>query len=659
MKNKVEDHSKSVISNSNKINRASEPVCNANVKHTMLNANSELICVKCNQCMFDANHDLYFLEFVNDVNVCSKSKSAKSSKRKKNWKPTSKVFTDIGYRWKPTGRTFTIAGNRCPLTRITSTKVEPLKETTSKSVTTPNPKIKIYRWKTKVAKSVDLSSEPSILGSRPSNISEPNKHWGSTVSNSPSSSLVNFRLTKLFSGSVRFGNDQIAKIMGYGDYQMGNVTISRVYYVEGLIQNLFSIGQFYDFDLEVAFRKHTCYIRDLKGVDLLKGSRGSNLYTLSLEDMMSSFPICLLSKASKTKSWLWHRRKPDLSHLHVFGALCYPTNDTKDLVPTVVATKPSDSTSPPSSTTINQNAPSPSTSQTPQETQSLVIPFGVEEHFHDIEVLHLDNNPFFGVPIPEQNSEGSSSRDVIPTNVKLDELGGVLKNKARLVARGYRQEEGIDFEESFALVARLEAIRIFIAYAAHKNMTVYQMDVKTAFLNDILREEVYASQPDGFVDQDNPNHVYKLKKTLYGLKQAQQACPRGIFLNQSKYALEIVKKYGMETSGYSLWWLENIQLDAVQGKNKLILTLSWKDLLPYVLTSRFCIGTKQLFADAVHVVARYRKKEVTSGYTTSSRSKWKMGWLSYTSLEQNISWQISLPMHWDEKDLTFLSTSLE
>nr|GFB46395.1 retrovirus-related Pol polyprotein from transposon TNT 1-94 [Tanacetum cinerariifolium] len=105
---------------------------------------------------------------------------------------------------------------------------------------------------------------------------------------------------------------------------------------------------------------------------------------------------------------------------------------------------------------------------------------------------------------------------------KLDELGGILKNKARLVARGYRQEEVINFEESFASVARLEAIRI--AYAAHKHMVVYQMDVKTTFLNGNLREEVYVSQPNGFVDQDNPNHVYKLKKALYGLKQAPRVC---------------------------------------------------------------------------------------------------------------------------------------
>nr|GEV89316.1 hypothetical protein [Tanacetum cinerariifolium] len=106
--------------------------------------------------------------------------------------------------------------------------------------------------------------------------------------------------------------------------------------------------------------------------------------------------------------------------------------------------------------------------------------------------------------------------------VKLDEYGDVLKNKARLVVKGYRQEEGIDFEESFAPVARIEAILIFIANAASRNMTVYQMDVKIAFLNGELKE-VYVSQPEGFVDPDHPTHVYRLKKALYGLKQAPQA----------------------------------------------------------------------------------------------------------------------------------------
>nr|GFA25789.1 putative ribonuclease H-like domain-containing protein [Tanacetum cinerariifolium] len=129
------------------------------------------------------------------------------------------------------------------------------------------------------------------------------------------SQLINF--VQKFLGMVKFGNDHVAKIMGYRDYQIGHVTISRVYYVEGLGHNLFSVGQFCDSDLEVAFRQHTCFIHNLDEVDLLTGSQGNNLYTLSLQDMMVSSLICLLSKASKTKSWLWHCC---LSYLN-FGAI--------------------------------------------------------------------------------------------------------------------------------------------------------------------------------------------------------------------------------------------------------------------------------------------------------------------------------------------------
>nr|GEV00375.1 retrovirus-related Pol polyprotein from transposon TNT 1-94 [Tanacetum cinerariifolium] len=149
-----------------------------------------------------------------------------------------------------------------------------------------------------------------------------------------------------------------------------------------------------------------------------------------------------------------------------------------------------------------------------------------------------------------------------------DEDQTVIRNKERLVAKRYAQEEGIDFEESFTPVARLEAIWIFVAYAAHKSFPIYQMDVKTAFLNAPLKEEVYVAQPDGFVDPDHPGKVYRIKKALYGLKQAPRAwydelskvliskgftkglqshqSPRGIFINQAKYALEILHKHGME-----------------------------------------------------------------------------------------------------------------
>ncbi|GJS52771.1 retrovirus-related pol polyprotein from transposon TNT 1-94 [Tanacetum coccineum] len=148
---------------------------------------------------------------------------------------------------------------------------------------------------------------------------------------------------------------------------------------------------------------------------------------------------------------------------------------------------------------------------------------------------------------------------------KCDYENIVVRNKTRLVAKGYRQEEGIDFEDSFSPVARLEAVRMFIAYAAHKNITIFQMDVKTAFLNGPLKEEVYVSQPEGFIDPEFPDHVYRLKKALYGLKQAPRAwydklssfliehdftkvhqSPRGIFISQSQYAIELLKKHGLD-----------------------------------------------------------------------------------------------------------------
>ncbi|GKF39202.1 retrovirus-related pol polyprotein from transposon TNT 1-94, partial [Tanacetum coccineum] len=106
---------------------------------------------------------------------------------------------------------------------------------------------------------------------------------------------------------------------------------------------------------------------------------------------------------------------------------------------------------------------------------------------------------------------------------KTDAENTVIRNKSHLVAKGYGQEEGINFEESFTPVARLEAVRIFVAYTAHKNFPIYQMDVKTTFLNGPLKEEVFFRQPNGFVDPYIPNHVYRLKKALYGLKQAPRA----------------------------------------------------------------------------------------------------------------------------------------
>nr|GEV34247.1 integrase, catalytic region, zinc finger, CCHC-type, peptidase aspartic, catalytic [Tanacetum cinerariifolium] len=233
---------------------------------------------------------------------------------------------------------------------------------------------------------------------------------------------------------------------------------------------------------------------------------------------------------NKTPYELVHNKKPNLTIFRVFGALCYPTNDSEDLgklqptadigifvgyAPSRKVQVPINSASTPSSTTIDQDAPSLSISPSSLALQSLSLHQGVaaeSTHMEDNPVAPVENNPFINVFAPEPSSNSSSSGD-----------------------------------ESFAPVSRIEAIHIFITNAASKNMTIYQMDVKTAFLNGELKEEVYVSQPEGFVDLDHPTHVYRLKKALYGLNQAPRACPRGIFVNQSKFALEILKKFGMDS----------------------------------------------------------------------------------------------------------------
>ncbi|GJR66155.1 retrovirus-related pol polyprotein from transposon TNT 1-94 [Tanacetum coccineum] len=273
----------------------------------------------------------------------------------------------------------------------------------------------------------------------------------------------------------------------------------------------------------------------------------------------------------------------------MFDEYMEPPRVKRPVSPALVVPVPVNSASTPSSTTIDQDAPSPSHSpsssalQSPCLRQDVVAKSTIRE---DNPFTLVDNDPFINVFAPEPSSEASSFGDLLSTRkqlatnalwclynsvlskvkpknfksaitedcwfqamqdeihefdqlqvwklvpqpdcvmiialkwiykVKLDEYGDILKNKARLVAKGYRQEQGIDFKESFAPVAPIEAIRIFITNAASKNMTINQMDVKTAFLNGELKEEVYVSQPEGFIDPDHLTHVYRLKKVLYGL----------------------------------------------------------------------------------------------------------------------------------------------
>nr|GFA07586.1 retrovirus-related Pol polyprotein from transposon TNT 1-94 [Tanacetum cinerariifolium] len=409
--------------------------------------------------------------------------------------------------------------------------------------------------------------------------------------------LINF--VWKFMGTVRFGNDHVAAILGFGDLQWGNILITRVYFVEGLGHNLFSVGRFCDSDLEVAFRRNACFVKNLEGVDLLKGDRSTNLYTINLNEMASASPICLMARASSTKLWLWHqrlshlnfesindlarndlvaglpkfkyhkehlcpsceqgkskrashppkpvlnsrqilqlfhmdlcgpmkiasingKRKPDILFLHVFGALCYPKNDREDIGKlgakgdTAMALEQRSSKPGLQSMTSGQissgldltYAPSTITMQHPSEGELDLL----------FEAMYDD---YIGGQPNQLRSDGDmrmyalSVSTMEPKNVKeamtdpawIDSMQEELFQFKRL-------DEGIDFEESFASVARMDAIRIFLAYAAHKSFTVFQMDVKTAFLHGSLKEDVYVCQPEGFIDADHPSHVYKLKKAL-------------------------------------------------------------------------------------------------------------------------------------------------
>ncbi|GKC80959.1 retrovirus-related pol polyprotein from transposon TNT 1-94, partial [Tanacetum coccineum] len=474
-KNKVEDHPRSVKYSSNKTNHVIEPVCNANVKHCMLNANSELICATCNECMFDAIHDLCVLDFVNDVNVCSKSKSAK---------------------------------------RRASTKLGPLKENTSISVTTPNPEIKIYRRKTKVAKSVDLSSEPRTRGTNLYTLSLEDMMlsspicllskvlktkswlWHRRLSHLNFNSITALAKQGLVRGlpKLKFQKDHLCSACALGKSKkhthkpkaedsvqeklyllhMDLYRPMRIQSINGRKYILVIVDDYSRFTWVNFLRSKDevpeFMIKFLKVIQVRLNATVRNIITdngtefvnqtvrayykdvgishpTSVESVVTAFYTqnwSLVGKRhNKTLNKFLHNRKPDLSYLYVFGALCYPTNDSEDLgktrastpdswnnqyrtrakpflsntvcptnkerlryffqpmfddyfnpspsvvslVPAAAASRHADQTSTPSSTTIDQDAPS------------------------------SNNDPFFGVPILEPNSKESSSRDVIPTNV--------------------------------------------------------------------------------------------------------------------------------------------------------------------------------------------------------------------------------------------------
>ncbi|GJX90691.1 hypothetical protein Tco_0344017, partial [Tanacetum coccineum] len=230
-KNKVEAHPRNVKSSLNKRNSTVKISGSASVQNSKKhdNLSSDYVCINSDDCMSSDN--LCVSNSMNDVKFRAKTKKRKS--KKEIWKPTGKVFTKMGYIWRPTGRTFTIVGNACPLTRITTTNEVPSRKPIILESESPKPVVNLV-YSRKPRKNTESVSKTKVVKPISANKQEPSKSWGSTKTNVPSTSLNGCRLSK--SSSVKFRNDQVAKIMGYGDYQIGNVTISRVYYVEGLGQ---------------------------------------------------------------------------------------------------------------------------------------------------------------------------------------------------------------------------------------------------------------------------------------------------------------------------------------------------------------------------------------------------------------------------------------
>nr|GEU70556.1 retrovirus-related Pol polyprotein from transposon TNT 1-94 [Tanacetum cinerariifolium] len=348
--------------------------------------------------------------------------------------------------------------------------------------------------------------------------------------------LCNF--VEKFFGTVCFGNDQFAPILGYGDLVQGNITINRVYYIEGLNHNLFLVGQFCDADLEVAFWKSTCFVRDLQGNDLLIGNRGSDLFTISLQESTSSTPLCLMAKVSPTQAWLWHRR---ISHLNfnyinllikkdvVIGLpklkffkdqLCsfYEVSKAKRISfksKVVPSSKGRlnllhmDLCGPIRVASINGKKYILRYRVLKQDTQCIFKEEGIEHQTSTTQT-------------PKQNGVVKRRNHAhVPSQKELDPLSGPLYDEFFTTAKGCAQKEDIDFEESFALVARLEAVWIFKAYAAHKSFPIYQMDMKTAFINGPLKEKVYVAQLDVFVNLDHPEKLDVKEAGLTAVSSAE------------------------------------------------------------------------------------------------------------------------------------------
>nr|GEV05849.1 hypothetical protein [Tanacetum cinerariifolium] len=507
MKNKVEAQPRKI----NKKNRIVEPIRDVDVKHSLLNVNS--ICATCKKSMFDGVHDTCLLDFVKNVNT--RAKSAK--KHKKNiWKPTGHVFTEVGFKWKPTGRTFTILGNSCSLTRITSTNIVLPKKTPSHSVETQRLVLKVYSKKPKNVKNVETqrlvlkgyskkpknvknvgsSKTAKIAESKNAKPSEPNHTLGSNATDIPSSSSL---VMTAINTTCYTQNHSLIRIRynktPYELMQDKKPNLSFFYVFGALcyptndnddlgkLDAKADIGIFVGYALaKKAFRIYNKITQKI--IETIHVTF-DELTTMASEQFSSRPELHSMNPATSSSRLVPNTvsQQPcippsrdvwDRLFQPMFDEYFNPPTIFVSLVPIAATPRAVDLSDSPVSTLIDQDASSASIPSTNEQEHSPSISQGFEEspktpHFPN-ESLHEDST-----------SQRSSSNT--------DEFGEVLKNKDRLVFQGFMQEEGIDFKESFATVSRIEAICSFIANFARKNMTIYQLDVKMAFLNDELKEE--------------------------------------------------------------------------------------------------------------------------------------------------------------------------
>ncbi|GJV51962.1 integrase, catalytic region, zinc finger, CCHC-type containing protein [Tanacetum coccineum] len=575
-----------------------------------------------------------------------------------------------------------------------------------------------------------------------------------------------------FMGTVRFRNDNFAAITSYGDYIQGDITICHVYYVEGLGHNLFSVVQFCDGYLEVAFRSKTCYVRNLEGDDLLTGGRESNLDTILISDMAASSPVCLISKATSTKSCKKASHPPKLVssdhskleslHMDLCGPMrvalingkkyilvmvddysqytwvyfLHSKDETPEIIKKFIAQaqlnykakvckirtdngtefknvtlkahyeklgimqkklttrKPQQNgvversnrtlieaartmlifsrlpeflwaeavatacfaqnrssihtrhnktpyellhDSPSTSSIIVEEHEAPPIETTSDEQTSPISLTNADEFIQEDSVDFDGSLEFVSYNPPSYEEIKSSTTALEPSNMQ-----------------NFHQEEGIDFEESFAPVARLEAVRMFIAYVPHKNITIFQMDVKTAFLNGPLKEEVYSANLKGLLIQnsqitstgivdptlftrrhgeeillvqvyvddiifgsinlDFSKHFANLMKNNFEMSmmgelkfflglQVHQS-PRGICISHSQYAIELLKKHGLD---------ECISMSTPMATEKLDVDLQGNpiDQMTYrrmIVGLMYLIASRPDIAYVTFVCARYQAR---------------------------------------------------